>query len=149
MSVATIRWEGERSGHVVLLDQTRLPLEVATLEIRTLEAMVDAIRRLAVRGAPAIGLAGAFGLVIALQEMRAEDADDLLPDFRLVFDAIDIHVLEHEVGRAQFAAVAHRAALEECGGARCGKLLRCRTNARGHDERPCRRCGCGFKRFPG
>ena len=78
MSVATIRWEGDRSGHVVVLDQTRLPLEVATLEIASLEAMVDAIRRLAVRGAPAIGLAGAFGLVIALQEARAEDADDFV-----------------------------------------------------------------------
>ena len=49
-------------GRVRLLDQTRLPGEVVFLEIDELEPLIDAIRRLAVRGAPAIGCAAALGL---------------------------------------------------------------------------------------
>ncbi len=49
---------------VYLIDQTKLPVEVEVLEIRTEEAMWDAIKRLVVRGAPAIGLAGAFGVYL-------------------------------------------------------------------------------------
>jgi methylthioribose-1-phosphate isomerase len=48
-----------------LLDQTRLPAEESWLECRTAGDVADAIRRLAVRGAPAIGLAAAYGLVLA------------------------------------------------------------------------------------
>ncbi len=78
MSFATIRWEGGRDGCALLLDQTRLPQETRWIEVRTLEEMVAAIARLAVRGAPAIGVAGALGLVLGLQEGRSEDAQDLL-----------------------------------------------------------------------
>ncbi len=53
--------EGEK---VFLIDQTLLPVELNTIEIRTEEAMWDAIKRLVVRGAPAIGLAGAFGVYL-------------------------------------------------------------------------------------
>lgn len=49
---------------VFLVDQTRLPAEVSVVEITTEEAMWDAIKRLVVRGAPAIGLAGAFGVYL-------------------------------------------------------------------------------------
>ncbi len=74
----TIRWEGDAEGHAVLLDQTRLPLEERWLAIRTAEEMREAIRRLAVRGAPAIGVAGAYGLVLAMQAARPEDEADFL-----------------------------------------------------------------------
>jgi len=63
----TLEW---RQDHVVLIDQTRLPQETVWLEVADVDAMIDAIRRLAVRGAPAIGVAGAFA--VALAALRAE-----------------------------------------------------------------------------
>ena len=54
-SVRTIEWRGD---HAVLVDQTLLPDEISWLEVRDVDTMIDAIRRLAVRGAPAIGVAG-------------------------------------------------------------------------------------------
>lgn len=50
--------------HVFLIDQTKLPTELKVLEITTAEQMWDAIKRLVVRGAPAIGLAAAFGVYL-------------------------------------------------------------------------------------
>ena len=67
MAVRTIAWEGDIPGHVLLIEQTLLPNESCDLEIRTVEAMVDAIYRLAVRGAPAIGCAAAYGVVLGAQ----------------------------------------------------------------------------------
>jgi len=61
---ATLSWEGD---HLLLLDQTRLPA-VERLAVRTVAELVDAIRRLVVRGAPALGVAGAFGVVLARRE---------------------------------------------------------------------------------
>ena len=55
-------------GAVELIDQTRLPDELVVLRVEDVPTLVDAIRRLAVRGAPAIGVAGAFGVVLALSE---------------------------------------------------------------------------------
>jgi methylthioribose-1-phosphate isomerase len=65
-----VRFE-EDGPAVVLLDQRRLPGEVAYLECRTVDELADAIRTLAVRGAPAIGIAAAYG--IALAAARGED----------------------------------------------------------------------------
>lgn len=62
-----IAWDAG-AGAVRLLDQTLLPGRVETLLVRTTGELVDGIRRLAVRGAPALGVAGAFGVVIALDE---------------------------------------------------------------------------------
>src|SRR5688500_17686513 len=78
MPVATIAWEGGRPGHVRLIDQTVLPGELVVLEIHTVEAMFDAIRRLAVRGAPAIGVAAAFGLLLGVQALDESDPADVL-----------------------------------------------------------------------
>ncbi|WP_344580707.1 s-methyl-5-thioribose-1-phosphate isomerase [Nonomuraea roseoviolacea] len=58
----TIDWV---DGAVELIDQTRLPDECVTLRITTVDELVDAIRRLAVRGAPALGVAGALGVVVS------------------------------------------------------------------------------------
>jgi methylthioribose-1-phosphate isomerase len=60
----TLSWEDDR---LVLLDQTRLP-ERHLLAVGTVAELVDAIRRLVVRGAPALGVAGAFGVVLARRE---------------------------------------------------------------------------------
>ena len=62
-----IRWE---DGHLMLLDQTRLPDAEAWLDCADPEQVADAIRRLAVRGAPAIGVAAAYGLVLGIQTVR-------------------------------------------------------------------------------
>lgn len=52
-------------GTILMVDQTKLPTSVEVLQIATVSDLVDAIRRLSVRGAPAIGVAGAFGVVLA------------------------------------------------------------------------------------
>jgi methylthioribose-1-phosphate isomerase len=67
-----VRYE-EDGPKVVLLDQRRLPEEEVELECRTVDELVTAIRELAVRGAPAIGVAAAYGL--ALAAARGEDVD--------------------------------------------------------------------------
>ena len=59
-------------GAVVMLDQTRLPLERVDRRCETVEQLAAAIRELAIRGAPAIGVAAAMGMALA-----AERGDDL------------------------------------------------------------------------
>jgi methylthioribose-1-phosphate isomerase len=59
---------GWRDGRLEIVDQTLLPERLATLELTTVAEVVEALRRLAVRGAPAIGVAGAFGVVLGLDE---------------------------------------------------------------------------------
>jgi len=56
-----------RDGRVVLLDQTRLPGEEVYLELTDWREVADAIRNMRVRGAPAIGIAAAYGIVLAAQ----------------------------------------------------------------------------------
>jgi methylthioribose-1-phosphate isomerase len=69
-SFATIHWQGDVTGHLVLLDQTRLPSETAYLDCRTAEDVWQAIRRLSVRGAPAIGVAAAYGVCLGAKQGR-------------------------------------------------------------------------------
>lgn len=79
MRPPTLRWEGSaRSGRAFVLDQTRLPGEVRVLELTDLPAMVAAIRSLTVRGAPLLGVAGAYGLVLGLQGGRSDSALDFV-----------------------------------------------------------------------
>lgn len=71
--IETLSWQGD---HVRMIDQTRLPAEKVEIEIRTVPEMVEAIRALRVRGAPAIGIAAAMGLVAALHPHRDDEPDD-------------------------------------------------------------------------
>ncbi len=64
----TIEWKGD---HIRLLDQTLLPLKEEYLEIRNVDELCEAIKRLSVRGAPAIGVAAAMGIALGL--LDAED----------------------------------------------------------------------------
>jgi len=64
-ALATLRWEGEADGRLVLIDQTRLPREFTTVACDDVPTLVSAIRSLQVRGAPAIGLAAAYGVCLA------------------------------------------------------------------------------------
>jgi methylthioribose-1-phosphate isomerase len=71
-AVRPIEWAGD---HVKLLDQRRLPEHETYLDCRTAEDVARAIHDMAVRGAPAIGIAAAYGLVIAAQrDPRTYDA---------------------------------------------------------------------------
>jgi methylthioribose-1-phosphate isomerase len=63
----TVQWVGALPGHVRLLDQTLLPTQVAYRDCHTVEAVWEAIRALRVRGAPAIGVAAAYGVVVGVQ----------------------------------------------------------------------------------
>ncbi|MFT7616492.1 MAG: methylthioribose-1-phosphate isomerase [Planctomycetota bacterium] len=68
----TIIWHGDANGHATLIDQTLLPGELRYIEIRDKETMWDAIKRLAIRGAPAIGVAAAYGVVLGLQKWQED-----------------------------------------------------------------------------
>ncbi len=61
------------NGALELLDQTRLPTETITLSCTTLESVFEAIRSLRVRGAPAIGVASAYGVLVGLNEFSPAD----------------------------------------------------------------------------
>ena len=70
----TLRWSGGVDGSLFLLDQTVLPLEVREVECRAVADVHEAIRSLRVRGAPAIGVAAAYGVVIGVQPSIADAA---------------------------------------------------------------------------
>jgi methylthioribose-1-phosphate isomerase len=63
----TIEWIGDANGFVRIIDQTLLPIELRYRDCRSVEEVWEAIRSLRVRGAPAIGIAAAMGVVIGLQ----------------------------------------------------------------------------------
>ena len=71
----TLQWN---CGCLTLLDQTRLPCAVTHIDCRDWRTVAEAIRRLEVRGAPAIGAAAAFGLVLGADEL-AKGGDDFWP----------------------------------------------------------------------
>ena len=71
--LSTVQWENDK---LLLLDQTRLPLETLYLDIADERQMWDAIKRLVVRGAPAIGVAAAFGVYLGV---RGFQNAELLP----------------------------------------------------------------------
>lgn len=63
----------ERGDGVVILDQTRLPTEETYLTLTTAEEIWEAIYKLRVRGAPAIGIAAAYGALVCAREIKTED----------------------------------------------------------------------------
>ncbi len=72
MSVPTLQWlDPPRGPAVALLDQTRLPADEKIVTCENVPELVDAIRRLVIRGAPVLGVAGAFG--VALAACRGDD----------------------------------------------------------------------------
>ena len=67
-----IRWHGDSTGHLELLDQTLLPTATTQRSCRDVASVVEAIKMLRVRGAPAIGIAGSYGMVLAVAEARQQ-----------------------------------------------------------------------------
>jgi methylthioribose-1-phosphate isomerase len=78
MPVETLVWVGERPGHVRMIEQTLLPLSFEQLEVRDVAGMVDAIYRLAVRGAPAIGVAAGYGVLLGVQHLEGLSGEELV-----------------------------------------------------------------------
>ena len=77
MPVDTIKWE---RGAVKLVDQTLLPAKFKYITCRDVVSLWHAITRLQVRGAPAIGIAGALGVVLGANVSRAKTGKELLKD---------------------------------------------------------------------
>jgi methylthioribose-1-phosphate isomerase len=67
----SIGWDGDA---VLLIDQRRLPHELHQLRLIAVDQIIEAIRTLAIRGAPAIGLAGAFGVAISARRGHDDEA---------------------------------------------------------------------------
>lgn len=83
----TIDWD-EDENCVVMVDQTKLPGEMTTYHARTVDEVVESIRTLRVRGAPAIGAAGAYGVALATREHETNDSSDLMAAVRADADRI-------------------------------------------------------------
>ncbi len=76
--IKPVWWEeNEQGGTLFLLDQTLLPHQLHYLQLHHEQEVAEAIRSLRVRGAPAIGVAAAFGMVLALARLWRERADEL------------------------------------------------------------------------
>lgn len=114
LDLATLRSAVEWvDGHLEVIDQTRLPERLEVVRLATVDAVVDAIARLVVRGAPAIGACGAFGVVVGLDEATPTDrrsALTVLGDLeRRLSGARPTAVnLPRAVGRVRRAAAAGR-----------------------------------------
>jgi len=76
-SLRTVEWKDNK---VKMIDQTRLPNELIFVEYDDYNQVADAIRTLVVRGAPAIGVSGAFGLALAVLQSKATTKDELILD---------------------------------------------------------------------
>ena len=87
MIAQTLRWIGGIEGFLELIDQRRLPAEFAQLKCRDIEQLYDAINTLALRGAPAIGVSAAYGLVLGLQKLS--DAYDLEKGLKALTDSCE------------------------------------------------------------
>jgi len=71
----------DEHGILVILDQTRLPNDLVFLQLRTQKEIWEAIYQLRVRGAPAIGIAAAYGAYLAIRDSRATDHPAILAEF--------------------------------------------------------------------
>ncbi|HYQ48667.1 MAG TPA: S-methyl-5-thioribose-1-phosphate isomerase [Thermodesulfovibrionales bacterium] len=81
--IPTIEW---RDNRVFMLDQSRLPLDVAYVECRDYRKVAEGIRKLWIRGAPAIGIATAMGIALAAQEIAAGDPPAFREKLEPVFE---------------------------------------------------------------
>lgn len=84
-NLRTVEWKNNK---VVMIDQTRLPNELIFVEYNDFNQIADAIRTLVVRGAPAIGISGAFGLALAALQSTATMREKLLADLEAAHDVL-------------------------------------------------------------
>ncbi len=77
MTLRTIEW---KNNEVIMIDQTKLPNELVFVKFTDYNDVAEAIRTLVVRGAPAIGVSGAFGMALAGLQSKAKTKEELLSD---------------------------------------------------------------------
>lgn len=77
LGLYTVEW---KDNSVVMIDQTKLPNELVYVKYTNYNDVADAIRNLVIRGAPAIGVSGAFGLALAALQSNATTKDQLISD---------------------------------------------------------------------
>lgn len=80
LNFSAVRLNAEK-GELIILDQTRLPNEIHYLHLTKTEDIWEAIYKLRVRGAPAIGIAGACGAYIGIKDSRAQTFEDFYEEF--------------------------------------------------------------------
>jgi len=80
-----VRW---RNGVLEALDQTLLPARLSYVRLRSLDEVCDAIKTMKVRGAPLIGVVGAYGLVLSLKNIRTNDLAEARRQLRKYADAL-------------------------------------------------------------
>ena len=71
-NIETLSWQGDRFGSLKMIDQTLLPTALKVIDCPNVETVWEAISMLRVRGAPAIGIAAAYGVCIGLQTLPAD-----------------------------------------------------------------------------
>ena len=79
MSLKTVEW---KDNSVIMIDQTKLPNSLEYVTYTDYNQVANAIRTLVVRGAPAIGVSGAFGLALAALQSNAKEKDHLIQDLK-------------------------------------------------------------------
>ncbi len=83
--VKTIEWV---NGKVRMIDQSRLPREVKYIDCTDYEMVAEGIKKLWIRGAPAIGIAAAMGIALGAQEIKANNFNDLMKGLNHVFQTL-------------------------------------------------------------
>jgi len=84
-SFKTIEWKNNK---VIMIDQTKLPNEEVYLECQTYEDVADAIKRMVIRGAPAIGVAAAMGIALGAIMIKTSDRDRFFGEVNKITDVI-------------------------------------------------------------
>lgn len=85
MDLLTVEW---KDGKVVMIDQTRLPGELVRVEYSDYRQVAQAIRDLVVRGAPAIGVSGAFGMALAASSSAAGTREQMMAELQEARDEL-------------------------------------------------------------
>lgn len=85
MAIQTIKWD---SDAIKIIDQTRLPGKLVYLRFRDVKDFWHAIKKLQVRGAPALGVAAAYGVYLGVQKSQAKDCDGFMRELDRVIKFI-------------------------------------------------------------
>ncbi|AJW71785.1 S-methyl-5-thioribose-1-phosphate isomerase [Nitrosopumilus adriaticus] len=85
MDMKTVEW---KDNSVIMIDQTKLPNELIFVEYTDYRDVAEAIKNLVVRGAPAIGVSGAFGMALAAQQSNAMTKEELIVDLETAYQIL-------------------------------------------------------------